>query len=996
MDAERWQRIDGVVQAALELDPLERTVFLDSACPDDEFRLEVERLIVEAERTDSFLERPALGVLEAAGDGSPPDANAPLQVGPYRIVKRLGAGGMGSVFLAERADEEYQHQVAIKLLHASWPSESLIRRFRVERQILASLHHKNIATLLDGGSTEEGQPYLVMEFVDGRPIDEYCNQERLPIRQRLELFTNVCMAVRHAHRNLVVHRDLKPSNILVNGEGTPKLLDFGIAKLLDRTSLPATAEMTRTAMRPMSLAYASPEQIRGQTITTASDIYSLGILLYKMLTGRLPRNPRALNLDSLFRGFAEAPTLPSVAVIGDRSGAVEAAHFALRDRRQLSRALRGDLDNIVLKAMAEQPEQRYGTVSELAEDIRRAVTGEPVRARPHTLVYRASRFVRRNKMGTAAAATLLLLILGFTLTAYMQSREIALQRDNAERQSREAAQQRDKAEQVVKFMVGIFGVAEPSRERVNEITARQVLERGLEKSEHELADQPEVRATVLQTVGRIYSNLGDYQEAMKLLLRAQDLRQGEASATPSEQVVLLIDIGTTAADLGEFDAAVEALDKAIAIGRVELDEDHLDLAKAMLWRGQLAIVLGETDEALELLQPAFEHMKKELGPLHHDLVTPATLIGDVHHERADFDTAEEFFDQAIRIIDSQDKPNLVEKGTCLARVSLVRRDQGRLASAAAFLEQTVALYEEALEPDHPHLASALNTLGATYREAGELQRAEVFLRRGLEIKRKTEEELSPSYASALNNLAGLLFVQGELTDAQELWQRVLEIVDATLGREHRYYGQTLMWLAKVEHARGDSQTALKGLEEARKILESALGSEHIQVGRTLLAQGEVELSLGSLSRAEEMVRRALEIYRGVPGVDNGELATVNHALGNVFLAEERYNDAHLAFEQSMALWEDVAPGETNPRTVEQRADLLCSKGDLAQNLGHLKAAQSSWAEALRLLDGNPEGSVGAYHREIRAKILVRLARGDEAQLVVSALTRGGWKASELP
>jgi len=351
MESEQWQRVEDLYQQAMVLEPGDRLSWLEDACgADEELRAEVESLLRAAQAAGSFLEAPAfagrqLGELGLSG----PDLPAGTDLGAFRLERLLGRGGMGAVFLASRSDRVYEQHVAIKVLHPTLAGEAVVRRFRTERQILARLDHPNIASLLDGGSTPQGQPYLVMEYVQGVPIDCYCDEHRLQVRERLELVLKVCAAVGYAHRNLVVHRDIKPGNILVTGDGTPKLLDFGIAKLLDPESFPESVELTQSGARPMSPAFASPEQIRGRPITTSSDVYSLGVLLYQLLTGRLPRRFSSLEPLEMERALAESVRPPSDAVVevGDGDGKVETAQPAL-ERRQRRRQLRGDLDNVVL------------------------------------------------------------------------------------------------------------------------------------------------------------------------------------------------------------------------------------------------------------------------------------------------------------------------------------------------------------------------------------------------------------------------------------------------------------------------------------------------------------------------------------------------------------------------------------------------------------------------------------------------------------------------
>ncbi|MCP4898670.1 MAG: serine/threonine protein kinase, partial [bacterium] len=465
MQADRERRVVELAAAALELPKEERAAFLASECDDDEMRSEVASVLaVETDAAD-FLKHPAGEVLDA--DVNTEDEAIGSLIGPYRIEKVIGSGGMGVVYLASRADDEYERRVAVKLLHAGQSHDELVRRFRKERQILAGLEHPNIAGMLDGGTTSDGRPYLAMEYVDGAPVDQYCEDHRLTVHERLLLVRKVCDAVAFAHRNFVVHRDLKPSNILITKEGEPKLLDFGIAKLLDPAVISGEDETTRTGMQLMSPHFASPEQIRSRPITTASDVYSLGVVLYQLLTGDLPRRFEDFSLAAIERELEREPIAPSAVVASDADAA--------RSRRRLA----GDVDAIVLKALREEPEQRYGAVEHLSADLRRHLDGLPVRARRGTFAYRAGKLLRRRKFGFAATV----LVVGLAATLAIST--IA--------QQRRTAHERDRAERIAEFMVSIFEQSSPQSGDSN-VSIREVLESGAERIEEEFAEFPNTQA----------------------------------------------------------------------------------------------------------------------------------------------------------------------------------------------------------------------------------------------------------------------------------------------------------------------------------------------------------------------------------------------------------------------------------------------------------------------------------------------------------------------
>jgi len=469
-ESERWHQIDGLFEAALDRSPDERAQFIADACgDDDQLRTAVESLVADSAASNHYW-RDAVDPLMARArtklvselEGQE-GLDDPERVGPYRLLERIGRGGMGTVYLAERADGEFEHRVAVKLLRRGLDTDDVVRRFRAERQILASLDHANIARLLDGGSTGDGRPFVVMEHADGTPITEYCDNRRLSIPERLALFEVVLRAVRHAHSHLVIHRDLKPSNILVTERGDVKLLDFGIAKLLD-DSEGGASELTRTGVHLMTPGYASPEQLTGAPVTIASDVFQLGLLLYELLTGvrpfgdseTAPQEFERRTLDTpverpsrriarLERGKSAASESPDPAELAERRGTVPG---------RLRRLLSGDLDDITEMALRKEADQRYASIGQFLDDLARYRNGDPVVASAGALRYRTSKFVGRNRWGVAAAAVLLLVVAGYVVTLNVQSRRIAAERDRAEAEAR-------RAEQVTAFMTSVFSGANP-------------------------------------------------------------------------------------------------------------------------------------------------------------------------------------------------------------------------------------------------------------------------------------------------------------------------------------------------------------------------------------------------------------------------------------------------------------------------------------------------------------------------------------------------------
>lgn len=526
MNKDQWQQIEKIFYAAMELPRDEREAFISQTCAGDEELLrEVQALLAANQDAESFLDSP-VNMPPHSGTFSPTlvmphsaanagaAAESGVRIGAYRLIREIGRGGMGAVWLAERADGQFYQQVAVKLLHAGSENEEVIRRFRHERQILASLDHPNIARLLDGGTTEDGRPYFVMEYIEGLPIDEYCRQHQLSVDDRLKLFRQVCAAVHYAHQNLVIHRDLKPSNIAVTEDGTPKLLDFGIAKLI-QPDLSRSYD-TLSGVTPMTPAYASPEQVRGEKLTTASDVYSLGVVLYELLTGRSPYRLKAHGFGELMRAVIEQePERPSTAVTrADETPPTNP--ITIEPTEKLKRRLSGDIDSIVLMALRKEPPSRYGSVEQFSEDLRRYLEGLPTMARRGTFGYRALKYIRRNKVPVAAAALILLSLVGGIGATLLQARIAKAAQFQAEAEKSEAQSQRNRAETALTAAEAARNDANQQRADADAQRMTAEEQRQLAEDQKLLADEQRLRAEQGEETKRQFL----YAAQMKLAQRA--------------------------------------------------------------------------------------------------------------------------------------------------------------------------------------------------------------------------------------------------------------------------------------------------------------------------------------------------------------------------------------------------------------------------------------------------------------------------------------------
>ena len=538
MTPDSWRQVRQILEQALELTAARRPAYLESACAGNTaLRREVETLIAADEQAGTgFLAGNAVEASTTLAAPEEPVSLAGARIGPYQIVEEIGHGGMGTVYRAVRADDQYRKQVAIKVVRAGLGDEFRVHRFRAERQILANLDHANIARLLDGGTTEDGRPYVVMEYIEGQSIDEYCDQRKLAVAERLNLFRTVCSAVAYAHQRLVIHRDIKPANILVTKDGEPKLLDFGIAKILD--SEDSGAEQTVTVMRLMTPEYASPEQVRGEPITTASDVYSLGIVLYGLLTGQRPYGRASRVARDIVQAVIETePEKPSASITrADTATAQIASETRDEVPEKLQRRLRGDLDNIVLKALRKEPERRYASVEQFSEDIRRHLEGLPVIARPDTFFYRSSKFVRRHKAGVAAAIVVLLtLVVGLAVTVH-ETFIARAERAKAEQRFNDLRKLANSLLFEVHDAIQTLPGATPARKLIVD-RALQYLDALAKEAKGDLSLQRELGAAY-EKVGDVQggfrsSNLGDVPGSIASYRKSLAIREAVVAADPA-------------------------------------------------------------------------------------------------------------------------------------------------------------------------------------------------------------------------------------------------------------------------------------------------------------------------------------------------------------------------------------------------------------------------------------------------------------------------------
>jgi eukaryotic-like serine/threonine-protein kinase len=776
MEAERWQQIESIFQSALDCDPAVRGALLDSSCTGDpELRREVESLLAsyhEDRPTDSRAFCQGMAILEDRATLLMLDR----KVGAYRIVREIGRGGMGVVYLAARADESYEKLVALKVLPRGLDGEDIVRRFRSERQILASLEHPNITRMLDGGATEDGLPYLVMEYIEGEPIDLYCSTHRLNVSDRLRLFQQVCHAVSYAHRNLVVHRDIKPSNVLVTREGVPRLLDFGIAKLLSPGAVPGDAIIT--ALRAMTPEYASPEQIRGEPVTTATDVYSLGVLLYRLLTGRRPYRTQAASGREFERAICEEePEKPSLAVrrarepIPDPSGPSSAVEGPEGSTEKLSRRLAADLDNVVLMAMRKEPTRRYVSPDQLSDDISRHLNDLPVIARPDTRNYRLSKFIRRNRTAVIAAAIVLMTLVAGLAVTLRQVHVARVQRDRARLEHAKA----ERMNAFLKEMISYSGVNGISPTHRRDATVGDMLDAAAGRVEKELSDQPEVRAEMLATIGGTYEGLAKYDLATFYLRKAFDLDVSVFGQDSLQTANVMHDLGSLCYLKGDYAGAGAWFQRALPIYRNHAQDADLEVPLLVGFLSDAAFAnraLGNLDGAEALWREALTYGPRLPAENHNQAITPKTFLAQLYFTRGDIARADELATEASSELRhwGRDRFSL---GQSLIDLGNIRRVEQRYSDAELLIQEGSNLYAQVQGATHPNVAFGLTSLAWAYYYDGKYDLARETARNAFKIV-----ELLPNgshYRAGVYGPLGLsLSKTGKTKEAEPLLREALD------------------------------------------------------------------------------------------------------------------------------------------------------------------------------------------------------------------------------
>ena len=880
-DPARWQRIASIFERVLEVAGVERATLLDQLCGSDPLiRREVEEMLAADERAGGLLAERGPGGGWLPGSLEHVRLNSVLaegvRIGPFRILAQIGAGGMGDVYRAERADGVYRQTVAIKVLRPGYRTAELVRRFAVERQALARLVHPGIATILDGGALEDGRPYIVLEHVDGIPITTYAERNGLSLRERLTLFLKVVATVQFAHGRLVVHRDIKPSNILVQADGTPRLLDFGIAKLLDPEGDSSLAVETTPDLRLLTPEYAAPEQLRGEAPGTATDVYALGVLLFELLTGARPFPAAGRTRSELERAILEAPAPAPSSATGTTG---------------LNRKLGGDLDRIVLMALRKEPDRRYLSAAQLGEDIERFLAGRPVIARPDSAGYRVARFVARNRALVAAGLAVALLLAGFGATATVQARRIARERDRAQRERTAAAD-------VLAILTGLFERADPNKHPGGDTLRVTDLLDEAEREVERLNGDPARQAALWSAVGRMRAARGEYARAIGLLTRAFDRRRqlfgpadleaarihhdmalavfsyrGETAARPMLDSSLAElrhllgeeheEVRAAIADLlmstGDSVAAGALLARLLQLERRAPSKDPIAVANQLDARGAAQFGAGRAGEAAALFEASLALLQRQLPPEHPYVRGERRNLAVALRSSGQLARAESLQREAVALEDRLRGPAAV-RGMAREELALTLASMGRADSAELYERDALRLFRSGVAPDHWRIWSAVRNLAFIAAARGRVAQGLALLDSAVVLA-----GVGPDSAEQVGYLAAqrapFLLRLGRVSEAA----RAVAFAEARLGRgsasvSRAHRADVYRYAGMVELARGDAARAAARFRAAVALTESGKGPE-VRPGLHSCLLGVSLARLGQLAEARPLLHQPCSDYQ---------------------------------------------------------------------------------------------------------------------------------------
>ena len=818
MDSARWERIQTLFHQAAERPADERAAFLANACGDDDLLAAgVLAMLDEDARGASLLDQ-EVGEIAGRVTGGEDVPGALRQIGAYRVLKMLGEGGMGVVYLAER--EDLGSVAAIKILRDAWMSPARRARFESERRTLAQLNHPSIARLYDADTLRDGTPFFVMEFVEGVPLTEYCRTQGCGVRETLRLFRAVCEAVHYAHRHAIIHRDLKPSNILVKADGSVRLLDFGIAKQMDPAGGPMNVEHTRTGLRMMTPAYAAPEQIRGQSVGIHTDVYSLGVILYELLAGRLLFDPVHLTpgeMETLMvEGEAQKPS----------AGA--------------------DLDVLCLTAMHRDAERRYGSVEALIRDVDHYLEGEPLDARPDTVGYRLGKFVGRNRRVVMAAAAVLVLVAALVIvfTARLESARNA------------ALAQTARTQRIQRFMLNLFDGGDKAAGPAQDLRVVTLIDHGVQEA-RSLNAEPVVQADLYETLGGLYKKLGNFEQADVLLRSALDRRKALFGANDPGVAESTVELGLLRVDQAKLEEAERLVREGLVKTKNLRPPDDVALAKATVALGEVLEARGAYAQAIAVLEDAVK-LQSAQGAATPELAASIVELANNHYYAGHYDVADSLNQRALamhRQLNGERHPLVAED---LINLGAAQYDRGNYSDAERFDRQALDITEKFYGRDHPETAAKLTLLARALIKQEREDQAEPLLKRALAIRERVYGAVHPQVASTVNELGTMALKRGKLDEAQTDFRRMIDIYKSVYHDQHYLIGIAVSNLASVEMERKQFTRAEQLYREAVRRFTETQSAEHLNTG---IARIKLGRALLRQARYQEAEGEALAGYR---------------------------------------------------------------------------------------------------------------------------------------
>jgi eukaryotic-like serine/threonine-protein kinase len=886
----RWQQIQSLFEQLVDVHGADRAAQLDESCGGDaDLRLSVESLL----DLDRSREDPLLNAIGAAAESLLEDHRDRLigtRVGSYRIVSILGHGGMSIVYRAERDDAQYQQTVAIKVLQHATLHPRLRSRLHSERHILATLDHPSIARLIDSGDLEDGTPYLVMEHVDGESMDVFCDSRTLFIRERLELFIEVCAAVHYAHRNLVVHRDIKASNIFVTDEGAPKLLDFGIAKLLAPESLSHTLPVTRLQERILTPENAAPEQVLGRPITTATDIYALGVLLYLLLTGRSPYRLLSYSQLQLERAICmDDPARPSQMVVSKLKGETDSDRSRISDRRGLSpqrlRArLTGDLDAIVAMAMRKEPDRRYPSVEALADDLRRHLMGQPVRARLGDWRYNTAKFLRRNVLVVLAAVGVFLgltVIAGVTL---WQNHRISIARDAT-------AQERDRAQQVSAFLVEVFSRADPFYAQGKEPTAKDLLDRGAAEIRDNTNLQPEVRAQLLDSIAIAYRRQGLYANSIPLFEEVVAIRRDARPFNNRTLAVALANLSQALADAGRRVSAEADITEALKVLQTGDTPATVETADILQQFGLFSLnAKSDPGGAESMFKQALSIYRELPGDQNLAIASTLSALASTAVWSGKYEQGESYQREALNIFRATSNSKHPNHNVALASLGYILTQRGKFTEAEQTLNEALQVERTVFGVDNQRIAAIEADLGALYQREGDTTRALAAAKEALRISILRLGPTHPTTGYYYDGIANIYLQAGDLDDAESNVRKAMSVYAQELPPRHLYVAAARQLLGEVFLRRGLLQNAEKEFRIALD-METTLGGADWQIARTNASIGWLLIESNNAAAGEPMLVEAQALLLKRLSARHPETVQATARLAQYFKARHREAEA---------------------------------------------------------------------------------------------------------